>query len=784
MPQSAHVFDRWPAPQQIDPQRVDIVRHLDRAARAAEFQRIGRHAAAERLLRDVAGHLSRRAAFREAATTLIQLGRMLLERGRATAAETVFAHAARLVGFPRRARSADEDLCLLDARLWRAVAQTDAARLTEAESLCRDVLAESELPSTRRDWAEVTLARVLLWQGRDWDKTTRCSLCERDDVGLDLPLVAAIDGAAVRLALAAGDLFAAGQRAHALAVATAAAVDPVSKVVALTAQLRVLTAMGDLGSARRKLDEILDRAREARTPLRAARALVIWHDALRRAGRTPEARRGLRRLERFVRVAPALLRRTIEDRIVHRDQVVPHRAMPSGASVAPTPSDAVALLRVAQAEGDDREALQTLIGRVRHETRSTRIDIVAGSPKRVDVVVTTGSACGTRLGLRAVETGVVVRGTDGSGSETGMPIRIGSHLLGALVCRWPATLDRPSHAEGMLELAAALAAPRLEAWLIGRRDASPLPTSVPNMLGVSASMEEVRRAIQRAAGAPFAVFIEGESGVGKELAARAVHQLSGRHGRTFCDVNCAALPDELLDAELFGHSRGAFTGAVADRAGLFEEADGGTLFLDEVGDLSPRGQAKLLRVVQQQEVRRLGETRTRKVDVRLVAAANRDMQAEAAAGNFRQDLLYRLDVIQIRIPPLRERPEDIAVLARHFWHTSAARMSCSARLTCDVLATLASYDWPGNVRQLQNVMAALAVHAPARGTVRSSMLPADIARSAGVMPGRLADARALFERRYVESALARAGGSRTRAAAALGMSRQGLLKTMTRLSLG
>ncbi len=153
--------------------------------------------------------------------------------------------------------------------------------------------------------------------------------------------------------------------------------------------------------------------------------------------------------------------------------------------------------------------------------------------------------------------------------------------------------------------------------------------------------------------------LPGESGSGKELVARALHQLSARRERRFCDVNCAALPDDLLESELFGHTRGAFTGAVADRSGLIEEADGGTLFLDEVADLSPRAQAKLLRVLQQQEVRRVGATFSRKVDIRVVSAANRDMRKEVAEGRFRQDLLYRLDVIRIRVPPLRERPEDI-----------------------------------------------------------------------------------------------------------------------------
>jgi transcriptional regulator with PAS, ATPase and Fis domain len=293
----------------------------------------------------------------------------------------------------------------------------------------------------------------------------------------------------------------------------------------------------------------------------------------------------------------------------------------------------------------------------------------------------------------------------------------------------------------------------------------------------------VRRAVRRAAAAPFAVLVEGESGTGKELIARAIHQLSARRERRFCDVNCAALPDDLLDAELFGHVRGAFTGAVVDRAGLFEEANGGTLFLDELPDLSPRGQAKLLRAIQQQEVRRIGESFTRAVDVRLVAAANRDIRQEADAGRFRADLLYRLDVIRIRVPPLRERVEDIPLLAGHFWQAAAARVGTAATLPHAIFAALSRYRWPGNVRELQNVMAALAVEAPARGRVREAALPAAIGGATAVTAARLEDARAQFERRWVEAALARAAGSRTRAATELGLSRQGLLKTMARLGL-
>jgi two-component system response regulator HydG len=259
--------------------------------------------------------------------------------------------------------------------------------------------------------------------------------------------------------------------------------------------------------------------------------------------------------------------------------------------------------------------------------------------------------------------------------------------------------------------------------------------------------------------------------------------LSPRRERRFCDLNCAALPDELLESELFGHARGAFTGAITERAGLVEEADGGTLFLDEVADLSPRAQAKLLRVLQQQEVRRVGESFSRKVDVRIVSAVNRDMRAEAAAGRFRQDLLYRLDVIRIRVPPLRDRPEDIPALAHHFWKIVAARVGSRAALARSTITALSRYSWPGNVRELQNVMSALAVAAPAQGQVRASLLPQVVLGGAPAAVTTLADARAQFERRFIEIALARAAGKRARAARELGLSRQGLLKMMARLDI-
>ena len=341
------------------------------------------------------------------------------------------------------------------------------------------------------------------------------------------------------------------------------------------------------------------------------------------------------------------------------------------------------------------------------------------------------------------------------------------------------------------------------------------------LLGISTAIETLRHTITRVAAAPFHVLIEGESGSGKELVARALHQHGPRRHRRFCAVNCAALTDELLEAELFGHTRGAFTGALTERAGLFEEADGGTLFLDEIGELSPRGQAKLLRAIQDGETRRIGENLPRRVDTRIVAATNRALRDEAAAGRFRGDLLYRLDVIRITVPPLRARPEDVLVLARAFWDEAVARLGSRATLDPGTLAALARYHWPGNVRELHNAIMALAVHAPRRGRVTPSQLPAtfrlrvrDPAASPGAIDetgdgsnsgrgaandgvaacdrperelqeieGTLEDAKRAFESRYIRAALTRAGGSQSRAARNLGLTRQGLAKLIARLGL-
>jgi len=227
----------------------------------------------------------------------------------------------------------------------------------------------------------------------------------------------------------------------------------------------------------------------------------------------------------------------------------------------------------------------------------------------------------------------------------------------------------------------------------------------PNIVGESKPIQEILALVKRVAGSKATVLISGESGTGKELIARAIHQLSPRANKTFISVNCAALTETLLESELFGHERGAFTHAVAMRKGRFELADGGTLFLDEVAEMSPALQVKLLRVLQEMEFERVGGTRTIKVDVRVVAATNKDLKEEVGAGNFREDLYYRLNVVHLNIPPLRQRPEDIPLLTVHFLKKFAVEnVRGEVRLSPEALKLLIQYSWPGNVRELENVM--------------------------------------------------------------------------------
>ena len=279
------------------------------------------------------------------------------------------------------------------------------------------------------------------------------------------------------------------------------------------------------------------------------------------------------------------------------------------------------------------------------------------------------------------------------------------------------------------------------------------------------------------------VLIVGESGTGKELIAREIHERGTRAGAAFVPVNCSAIPEPLLESELFGHARGAFTGAHRDKPGLLEEADGGTFFLDEVGDLAPALQAKLLRVLQEREIRRVGETRTRRVNVRFISATHKNLDREIEAGRFREDLLYRLKIIVVEVPPLRDRREDLGPLLRHFarlYGTELARPEVV--FDPGALDLLGRYAWPGNVRELQNEVQRAVILCGDDGVIRpehlSPRLNPEGGPAGGRTLGRFAEAKAEFVRRFLEQALLRCGNNKARAAEELGLSRQGLFKLL------
>ncbi|HEX8951431.1 MAG TPA: sigma-54 dependent transcriptional regulator [Polyangia bacterium] len=314
------------------------------------------------------------------------------------------------------------------------------------------------------------------------------------------------------------------------------------------------------------------------------------------------------------------------------------------------------------------------------------------------------------------------------------------------------------------------------------------PPHIESIVGAAPAMLDVYKMVARVAPTMSTVLVVGESGTGKELVARAIHTHSPRANGPFVAVNCTALTESLLESELFGHAKGAFTGAVASKRGIFEEAQGGTVFLDEIGDVGGKMQAQLLRVLQEGEIRRVGGSEPIKVDVRVVAATNKELEEEVKAGRFREDLYFRINVVTIRLPPLRERPSDIPLLVDHFLAKYAAReRRQDAGVATAAMALLQRYGWPGNVRELENVIErALALSKD--GVVLPSDLPAEIAQeaAAGVVTasgGGLVEDRptlAELERRYIELILRETGGNKKRAAEILGIDRRTLYRTLER----
>jgi transcriptional regulator with PAS, ATPase and Fis domain len=316
-----------------------------------------------------------------------------------------------------------------------------------------------------------------------------------------------------------------------------------------------------------------------------------------------------------------------------------------------------------------------------------------------------------------------------------------------------------------------------------------LRVSYAGIIGGAQPMQEMYALLDRIAPSESTVLVQGENGTGKELVARAIHRGSSRAESPFVVTNCSAFNDNLLDSELFGHKRGAFTSANADKPGLFEVADLGTFFLDEIGDMSPTLQVKVLRVLQDGTFNRVGDTETRKVDVRIIAATNRDLRAMVADGRFREDLYYRINVINLTLPALRDRRDDVPLLVEHFMarHRRGAKPK---RLAADCAAMMLSYAWPGNVRELENEIERLVVLAGDATTIGADLLSPRIRQFQPVeAPVLEHDANSLpaaieaLERRMIAAAMHRHGGNKTRAAEELKVSRRNLIRLVQKYEL-
>ncbi len=748
----------------------------------------GRHAAAERNLRAALAAFERRNDTLHSGDAAFLLGQLLQHRGRAGDAYEVFTRASE--HYSKRGAAAEA----VHACVFAGLAQTDRALFHDAEDILRAAYsAASALPDTNlRLTAGVALARCLLWQNRFGDASQLLeTLTPRvGDTG-----AARYWCVVARLRVTAGDLPEAWSAVARARQTTGGNADPARESTVRAGEAMVQAHLGDVDALEWHVREGLRAAARAHLPLQAVRLRLTLLEGLllaRRAGRARDLGARLKALSKVV--LPPLLAKRLA-------RALERLATPSAHETAPvfhsTPTakpvsnqedvnGLTELLSHCHDNEDEREALARAALTIRKQTGALGVGIFGESGTGAASLAVAGTA-GHVVAQRCITLGQPI-GVEriAGGFEAATPVRYLGRVIGSIACRWsidgPASSDRTA---AFCSAAAAACAPLV--YMLRERNNTPLPAagkSSVELVGVSAAIEDLRRAVARAANAPFTVLIEGESGSGKELVACAIHQTGGRRERRFCPLNCAALPEDLVDTELFGHAKGAFTGAAVERVGLFESADQGTVFLDEVGELSLRAQAKLLRVLQEGEIRRIGETFTRSIDARLIAATNRSLRAEVDAGRFRQDLLYRLDVIRITVPPLRERAEDIPLLAARFWRQTTDRIGSKAVLGPGALSALARYDWPGNVRELQNVLTGMVVAVPARGVIGASHIPAAIAHATKSVALETLDmARLRFEQRFVRAALAKTAGHRGQTAAALGVSRQGLAKLMQRLGI-
>ncbi len=746
------------------------IARLERAVAAARtIAARGRHARAVRLLERCATALAARGATHAASNASCVLGDLLLHRSRPVRAVAAFENAGRW--------SPDEPVAIR-ALVGGGCGLTEQGRLADAEAAFRTAM----LAASNGDpqcAARQGLAFVLTLRGR---------LDAAEEVlGAHAP---ALLSTVLRLK---GDL-AGAAHAAARAIRETPASDPAGVCEARLAAVHVHAALGQDELVRSHAAGAMQAARGSRSPGLRWRAAAEVLSCLEQCG-VPGSGAGRRRLLSAAHRLPPLaaarirtaLRRPGED-----PEDVRRFVELSGAVIfAATPDRSAdlmlrfqALLDAIHDTPDEETALQVIAADLLAAVEAC--SVVIRSARLGRPVASAGRAWpGEETLARAVLDGGRRVCRDGLTPEAAAPVVAGGSVLGSIAVRWvPGARPPAARAQDLLRLSAAAAAAMLKALRPApTADADEAHRYPDDLLGRGPAADRLREAIRRAALAPYPVLIEGESGSGKELVARAIHARGPRRARRFCAVNCAALTDDLLEAELFGHARGAFTGAVSERPGLFEEADQGTLFLDEAGELTPRAQAKLLRALQEGEVRRVGENMPRKVDVRIVAATNRSLEDDVRAGRFRADLRFRLDVIRIPIPPLRDRPDEVPWLVERLWSEAATRVGTRATVGDDVVAALARYDWPGNVRELQNVIASLAVHAPRRGRVPAALLPGHIAAAARDRGCGFDQARLDFERRFIRAALARAGGRKSAAAAQLGVSRQGLAKIIKRLGI-
>ena len=785
----------WPAPGELAALRR-------RSEAAVELLKKGRHEPGRRQLRQAIGSLSRRGDWAHVSDALLALACALVARGEARAALTALDEATT---FGKRTGS---EAALIDVAILSGHAWIDLARLDEAESVIGTALAVARRVGdvSRGLSASLALGRCLFWKGQYADARSMLALPAGNTVGphLAVPMLAA----AARAAVGMRDVSGAMSLAREATEGVSRHGDPALVARAACAAAFVHLTIGDVDAVAADVGACIAAARAARDPMRVVRAQLLGAESDRRRGRISSSASFVRRvrgmgsmhLPPIIRARADLIQALADAPAAQADTAARHasrsglvalslyvantnREQDAGLVMDSSAEGVVGILHLCQTAEDEGRVLASVCARLQKELHAASVSVFVGPGPGISLIAADGARLDPAIAARAVMAGVTVPPhLLNDRLESAAPVRYGGSVVGAFVAPWP--LGTPydlSRAAAVLTMAATAAAPVVSA-AIERRSRAGAPV-LAGLLGFTAPMSELRRAIERAAPAPFAVLIEGESGSGKELVAKAIHRSGLRRDRPFCTLNCAALPDDLIEAELFGHARGAFTGAVNERAGVFEEAHGGTLFLDEVDELSPRAQAKLLRVIQEGELRRIGENGLRRVDVRVISATNRDLRQDVAAGRFRLDLLYRLDVIRLVVPPLRDRREDIRVLADHFWRETAARIGSRAILGATTTAALARYDWPGNVRELQNVLAALAVRTPCRGVVPPEALPPQFGESRGAEGCRLDDARRTFEERFVRAALVRTGGHRGRAATELGVTRQGLTKLMTRLGI-